>query len=286
MLQKHYIIVACMFTSTNGANIKNVSYINMDRHKILVNFCFELYEETKYVSASSSSIMIVRHVFFVLFAKARALLNSIAILDDSGQYPSVSVLLRSLLELYIQMKWISEKDIIHLSKRYADLSNVIRMRAYLKTKKNLQKFIDSNEEDGFRERFDENNARSNLYGYKNIIDVSNWRPKKNGDKRYTISDMAKEVCLDYEYQVIYNRLCETTHIGPGSDQDFKIVNGHGLIPRKPIHAAEMISAIKYFLDIYSITNKAMGQSFKEVTFQKLRFEKILFDITSAVVDEN
>lgn len=259
----------------------------MDRHKILVNFSFELYEDTKYVSASQSSLVIVRHVFFVLFAKARALLKSIAILDDSGQYPSVSVLLRSLLELYIQMKWIIEKDVSHLSKRYADLSNVIRMRAYLKTKKNLQEFIDLNVEEGFRERYDENNTRSHLYGYKDIMDVSNWRPKKNGSSgnRYTISDMAKEVCLDYEYQVIYSRLCETTHIGPGSDQDFEVVNGYGLIPRKPMHAAEMISAIKYFLDIYSITNKAMGQSFKDVTFLKLRFEKILRDIDSAVMDE-
>ena len=248
----------------------------MDSFKLLENFCEELYEETKNVYASFSSAVIVRDVFFVLLAKARTLLKSIVILNSLGQYPSVSVLLRSLLELYIQMKWISVKDTVGLSARYAELANVVRMRAFLRTKSNWREFASSCEDEKFRERFEENTKKAQIYGYKDVMDVENWRPVKSGKKRYSIFDMAKDISMEYEYSVVYNRLCETTHIGPGSDLDYEVIpQGCGLVPMKPWSPTELASATSYFLNIYALANKAMGQSFREVTYQRLKYEKIL-----------
>lgn len=252
----------------------------MDGFKLLEDFCEELYEETENVSASTSAVVIVRNVFFVLLAKARTLLKSIAILHRSGQYPSISVLLRSLLELEIQMKWISKNDTVGLSTRYAELANVVRMRAFLCTKGNLREFVSSCEDEGFREPYDECTEKAQKYGYRNVMDVKNWRPIKSGKKRYNIFDMAKDVSMEYEYKVVYNRLCETTHIGPGSDLDYEVIpQGMGLIPRKPPYPTELASAASYFLHIYASANKAMGQSFREVTYQRLRLEKITREIS-------
>jgi hypothetical protein len=246
----------------------------VDPFKMLEDFCQELYEETVHVSASPSADVLVRDVFFVLLAKARTLLNSIVILHRSAQYPSVTVLLRSLLELHIQMKWISEKDLIGLCTRYAELANVARMRTFLRTKRNWREFASSCEDKEFRQRYEENTEKAKRYGYRNVMDVGNWRPIKSDDKRYSILDMAKDVLMEYEYRVVYNRLCETTHIGPGSDLDYEVVpQGRGLIPRKPLSPTELAIAASHFLDIYALANKAMGQSFREVTFQRLRYEK-------------
>jgi hypothetical protein len=248
----------------------------MERFKLLEDFCEELYEETKNVYASPSTVVLVRDVFFVLFAKARTLLKSIVILHRSGQYPSVSVLLRSLLELYIQMKWISEKDIVGLSTRYAELANVARMRAFLRTKENWKEFVSSDKDEVFRELFVENTRKAQTYGYKDVMDVDNWRPFNSKNKRYSISEMARDVLMEYEYRVVYNVLCETTHIGPGSDLDYEVIpQGCGLIPRKQGNPTDLVSAASYFLDIFTLANKAMGQNFKDVTYQRLRYEKTL-----------
>jgi hypothetical protein len=252
----------------------------VEKFKLLEDYIEELYEETQNVSASSSKVEIVRNVFFVLLAKARTLIKSIVLLNKSEQYPSISVLLRSLLELYIQMKWISENDTFSLTTRYAELSTVVRMRAFLRTKDNWQEYSSSNEDEEFQYKFTINTLKAQKYGYKDIMDVSNWRPFKTKNKRYSISDIAKEVCMDYDYQVVYNRLCETTHIGPGSDLDYEIIpQRRGLVPRKPFFPTELISAITYFLNIYALANKEMGQSFRAVTYQRLKFDKICREIS-------
>lgn len=247
--------------------------------KLIENFCEELYLETECIRASVKANIVVRDVFFLFFAKARTLLKSIVILSREKQFPTIPILLRSLLENYIQIKWIDENDTVGLTKRYADLSNVIRMRAYFRTLPDWQQCVSTSQDQQFLQRFHLNTSIAKQYGYANIIEVRDWRPPTSKGKRITIADMARLTDLVYDYNVVYNRLCETTHGGPGSDLDYEVIpQGQGLVPHESLEPTQLVCAASYFLNIYALTNKAMGQSYKEVTYQKLKYERIIEQI--------
>lgn len=244
----------------------------MNKIGLLLTFCEEIYEQTKDVSASRSAPIIVRNVFFVFLAKARTLLKSITLLYKNGQYPPASVLLRSLLELYIQAKWISEKDVVGLTTRYAELATVSRLRAFYKTKPDLDAYLHSCSDEE-KKRFDEKTRIAKAYGYESLMKVKDWRPQTSKGHPISVSQMAKDVGLDYEYQVTYNKLCETTHIGPGSDTDYQIVSSNGLVPCIPDPPIELYESISYFVNIYLLANRHMGQTYTDAVYMRLRLNK-------------
>jgi uncharacterized radical SAM superfamily Fe-S cluster-containing enzyme len=189
---------------------------------LLLEFAQKIYEETSVISVTDRTRNIVNAVSFYHLQRARTILKSICILFKGKQFPDVPVLVRTLLEIYIRISWILMDNSNEKAQRYTDMDEVLKIRAVLKTKANVEEFLKTAEE-GFKKQFDK--AVKTAQKYKvNILDNKKWNST-------SINKMATDLGYTYEYDVLYDYLSERCHIGPVSSFDYYNIGNYGIAIR-------------------------------------------------------
>jgi hypothetical protein len=221
---------------------------------------------TSVISVPDRSRNIVKAVSFYHLQRARTILKSICILFKEKQFPDVPVLVRTLLEIYVRISWILKDNQIEKAQRYADMDEVLRIRAVLKTKANIEEFLKTAEED-FKKQYDK--ALETAKKYKvNILSNKKWNPT-------SIKEMATDLGYTYEYNVLYDHLSERCHIGPVSSFDYYNIGNYGIAIRPEGNKTLLFFSIDYSIKTWAITCKGMGAFFKDVTYARMEFSKLV-----------
>ncbi len=188
------------------------------------------------------------------YARALYLLESIKILCSEGYATEAMIILRSLFNLFINIRWLTSKDIKYCDikyrmERFADYDVIFRK----KHQDNIIKFcsgVINKDESTF---FDKEFAR-----------IKKKYPKeKNFDPRFwsgrSIFEMASEVSLESEYRILYSQLSELEHTGPSSKNKYIDFSEKGKMkiktgPRDLDITIVLLTALTYFIDINAITH--------------------------------
>jgi hypothetical protein len=147
-----------------------------NKAKLLLEFADKIYNDMSVIRYYRGEIPIVNSVSFYHITRARSLLKSIYILYRKKQFPDVSILLRTLIEVFIRLSWILLSDAEGKCRRYADMAIVLRTRSAFKSKADISEFL-MNEGERYKKRYEEACTIAKQYGYKSIFDVRKWSTK-------------------------------------------------------------------------------------------------------------
>ncbi len=176
----------------------------------LFDFTKTVIEEGPAFLVGQNANSLPKQVTLLHLARAGYLLEAIYTLVTHGLATEAMVLLRSLLNLYINIKWLTAIDVSHRFQRFADFEVVYKKLA-------MQTII--NHGDIWDEIKNEN---LNLHdqGFEFFIKKYSLTKKTNflNWSGISIFKMASEkgVDLEKEYQVIYRQLSSIEHTGPES----------------------------------------------------------------------
>jgi len=204
--------------------------------------------EAKTVNSLSEKITLFH------YARALYLLQSIMVLCSEGYATEAMIILRSLLNLFINIRWLTSEEIDYCNvkyrmERYADYDVVFKK----KYQDNIIKFspgvISEDEHTFFNQEFER---------------IKKKYPKeKNFDPRFwsgrSIFDMASEVSLESEYRILYSQLSELEHTGPSSKNKYIDLSSKGKMkiktgPRDKDISMVLLTAISYFIDVNALTH--------------------------------
>ena len=99
------------------------------KYKELFNFTRKAIEESLNFLEGENANTVERQITLLHFARAAYLLDAIYRLALQGLATEAMVILRSLLNLYINIKWLTKGDSKKLFERYADFEVVYRKLA-------------------------------------------------------------------------------------------------------------------------------------------------------------
>ena len=184
------------------------------------------------------------------YVRAFNLLWAIKILCEQGFAREGMILLRSLLNLYIDLKWLTTDDIDSRMERYADFE-VIRKYTAIET---LIELGEIPREEGIK---DLENLRETYekikkkYGLKGNPRSWSWSGKR-------IRQMAEEVSLKKDYDIVYFYLSDREHTSPAAVRDYLDNSKNGYIVTK-VGLSDVkidlviLTALDYFLNVKEIT---------------------------------
>jgi hypothetical protein len=182
------------------------------------------------------------------FARAAYLLDAIYRLCNQGFATEAMVILRSLLNLYINIKWLTSSNTAERLERFVDFGAVYEALA-------LDRLA---ERRGLKANFHphrEFELVKKKYGLKRRSDFFRWSGK-------SIKQMAKDVNLDSEYDGVYSHLSAIEHTGPESAADY-VEHPQGKIlikagPRDNNIRLVLLTALKYYFFVEGITRGIFG----------------------------
>lgn len=185
------------------------------------------------------------HVALMYLARAIRLMASIRYLCSIGYGAEALVLLRSLLNLYINIKWLTKDNANERMRRYADFEMV-----------NKFVFVNSISKSG---QFDEKwNAECEKLkeAVEPVLEKYQLRRKVDNLHKWSgksIRAMADEVSLTSDYVMLYGHLSEVEHTGPAMVEKYLESDDEQTVLKvgpsgEDIHLA-MLSTIEYFLGV-------------------------------------
>lgn len=182
------------------------------------------------------------------FARAVYLLDAIYRLCKQGFATEAMVILRSLLNLYINIKWLSTSNSSERFTRFVDFGAVYEALAIDRLAE--RRGLSAN----FHPRQDFEVVKKK-YGLKKTRDFFSWSQK-------SIRQMAKEVKLDHEYDVVYSQLSAVEHTGLETAASY-VENPEGKIvlkagPRDDNIRLVLLTALKYYFFVEGITREVFG----------------------------
>jgi hypothetical protein len=184
-------------------------------------------------------------VYIVMYHYSRAikLLASVRVLCLEGYATEASILLRSLFNLCINLKWLTLKDTKRRMERFADYEMVNLDKAMRKALKHANG-LDKGKGIARQVR---KHAEEVKGKYKS---TGEWHPFLWSGK--AIQEMADEVSMLQEYDLVYSRLSEREHTGPAATRDFLEVSSSGGPCLKVGQSYDdipivLLSALDYFL---------------------------------------
>jgi hypothetical protein len=194
-----------------------------------------------------------RQVTLFHYIRAAYLIEAIYCLSSQGLATESMVLLRSLLNLYINIKWLAKDDSQERFERYADFE-VIFKKIAIDTLLEHGEIWNEIKKPDFNTHDNDFERVKNKYNLKNPNDFFNWSGK-------TIYQMAKDenVNLEKEYKIIYGRLSSVEHTRPDSVRDYLDSSENGITKIKSAVRDEnidrvLLTALQYYFQIKVITH--------------------------------
>lgn len=231
----------------------NATDILARKYEDLFDFTKTTIDEGPTFLAGKNANSVAKQVTLFHLVRAGYLLEATYTLSAHGLATEAMVILRSFLNLYINLKWLTSADAAQRFQRFADFEVVFKKLA-------MQTVIDHG--DIWDEIKDENltihdqNLESikKKYGLMKKQDFLNWSGK-------SIFKMASEkgVDLEKEYRVIYGRLSSIEHTGPESVRHYLDDSEKGITsikagPRDENIHLVLITALEYYFHVKAIAH--------------------------------
>jgi hypothetical protein len=190
-----------------------------------------------------------RQIALFHYIRAIYLQDTIAKLCMEGFANEAMIILRSFLNLLINLKWVTSDNYKYRMERFSDFEVVYKKLAIKNIIKygSISKQLGDTEASPHDEAFEKVKAKYSLKTYR---DFTNWSGK-------SIREMAKEVCLENDYHVIYAGLSEIEHTCPASVRSYLDDSEKGITSikvggRDEGIALVMLTSIEYFIDVKAI----------------------------------
>ncbi|MGD0022883.1 MAG: DUF5677 domain-containing protein [Smithellaceae bacterium] len=236
----------------------------MKAEKVLYHKYQDLFDFTK-VTIDESITFVVgerantveRQVTLFHFVRTAYLLDAIYILCLYGRATTAKVILRSLFNLYIDIKWIASEDTQKRFERFADFE-VIFKKLGMDDIVQHGDIWDEIKNDDCTVHYNEFERIKTKYHLKERKDFFNWSGK-------SIYEMAKEVGIEKDYKIIYGHLSSIEHTRPNSVRSYLDDSEKGKTKIKAISRDEdidkvLITALEYYFQIKAITHNLFDVS--------------------------
>jgi len=223
------------------------------KYKDIFDFAQNAIKEDGHFLIGQNANTLEKQVTLFNFVRAGYLLAAIYTLAIHGLATEGMVLLRSLLNLYINIKWLNTGDTKRRFERFADFEVVFKKLA-------MQTIVEhgdiwdqiKNEELSIHDADFE--SVKNKYGLRKREDFFKWSGK-------SIFKMAADegVNLEKEYKIIYGRLSSMEHTGPESVRDYLDHLEKGIThvragPRDENIDLVLLTALEYYFHVKAIVH--------------------------------
>ena len=190
----------------------NNDKILRQKYQNLFNFSENTIEKSRNFLVGEKAATLEKQVTLFHFARAVYLLDAIYRLCAQGFATEAMVILRSLLNLYINIKWLTSGDSKKRFERFAEFEVVFKKLAIEAVIKYgaIKGEIKNTNLNIHDEEFDRVKKKYNL---RKKRDLFSWSGK-------SLSKMATNVNLEKEYSRIYSKLSSIEHTGPESVQNY------------------------------------------------------------------
>lgn len=216
---------------------------------------------------------LAKRVTLFHFVRARYLFEAIFTLAMHGLATEAMVILRSLLNLYINIKWLTTADVIKRFERFADFE-VIFKKLVMQTVIDLGDIWDETKGENLNMHDHDFESVKEKYGLKNKEGFFNW-------SGMSIFRMASEegVDLGKEYRIIYGKLSSIEHTGPESVRHYLDDSEKGITnikagPRDENIDLVLITALEYYFHVKAITHNIFDVEWPALEREKEAFLKI------------
>lgn len=250
----------------------------MNKHNALARKYGDLFDFTKAVIderliflAGQNANVTKEQVTLFHLVRAGCLLEAIHTLVTHGLATEAMVILRSLLNLYINLKWLTSTDTDQRFQRYADFEIVYRKLSMENIDQgDIPDKIKNENLTVLNQRFE---AVKKKYYLTKKRDLFNW-------SGMSIFKMASErgVDLKKEYQVIYGQLSSIEHTGPESIREYLDDSREGVTvkasPRDENIDLVLITALEYYFQVKAITHNIFEVEWTDLEKVKKEFLKI------------
>jgi len=201
-----------------------------------------------------------KQVVFFHYIKTLSLLDAIQILTQKNKTNEAGIILRSLLNLFINLKWLTSNDSERRMQRYADFEIIGK-----KKKMDSSGICPDNE-------IEKQKTEKTKQQFQEIITKYNLNPKKWKDITWwsgkSIRQMADDVNLLEDYNKVYSYLSFEEHTDPSTitnhlsystnEENLYIIN-----PDDYFIALILWTAISYYFHVEQIVAKIFKITFKE-----------------------
>jgi len=231
-----------------------------NKYEDIFKFAQEVLDNNIKLLNGQNADSLPKSVVLYHYRRAFSLLYAIKILCEQGFATEGMVLLRSLLNLYINVKWLTTGNIDSRMKRFVDFEIIIRYRGI----KTLRELGEVSKEEGdkelekMRERYEKIKKKYNLKGNPRY-----WRWSGK-----SIRQMAREVSLLNEYEIIYSYLSEREHTSPVAARDY-----WGRLNDSKIDMA-IFPALGYFLNVKEIALDTFDMDLTSLKIEKQELSKL------------
>jgi hypothetical protein len=242
----------------------------MHKYRDLFDFAERAIEKGPSFLAGKNANSPEKQVTLFHFVRAMYLLEGIHVLCTHGLATEAMVLLRSLLNLYINIKWLTATDVAQRFERFADFEVIFRKLA-------IQRVIDHGDiwdqiKDEDLSVHDQNfESIKKKYSLAKREDLFNWSGK-------SIFEMASEqgVDLEKDYRIIYSRLSSIEHTGPESVRDYLDDSDTGATkikagPRDENIDLVLLTALEYYFNVKAIAHNAFDLEWPNLENDKEAF---------------
>lgn len=243
------------------------------KYQDIFDFTEGVIEKTPGIFSGQKDDTLEKQITIYHLARANYLLDATKILCNQGYVIEALVLIRSLVNLYINLKWLTSGDSSQRMERYADFEVIFKKKKfeigkkYSRHKEKNQKINSFPHENSFKEVINKYGLKSNI-----IKGPIQWSGK-------SIYQMAKDVGLTLDYELIYSQLSSIEHTCPSSAREYlgKIPEGNTILnigPRDKDISGEMLTAIDYLFKVREVALKVFDLDFEERSKEIEEFNKL------------
>lgn len=242
------------------------------KHRDLFDFTEATIGKEPFLAGQNANSL-ARQVTLFHLVRAGYLLEATYTLSTHGLATEAMVILRSLLNLYINIKWLTSAEVVQRFERFADFEVIFKKLA-------IQTVIDNG--NIWDEIKDENltvhdqafESVKKKYGLTKKKDCFNWSGK-------SVFKMASEKGVDLakEYQVIYGQLSSIEHTGPESAGHYLDDSKQGTTvikagPRDENIDLVLITALEYYFQVRKIAHTIFEVQWTTIKKDWEEFSKI------------
>ena len=229
------------------------------KYQDLFDFAKSTIDESLSFVVGESANTLEKQATLFHFARAAYLLDAIYRLSAQGLATEAMVILRSLLNLYINIKWLTTGDTKKRFERFADFEVVFKKLA-------MDEIIqqgdiwDEIKNDDLTIHDKEFERIKKKYNLKKRKDFFNW----SGKSIYKMAN-AKGVNLGKEYKIIYGKLSSIEHTGPDSvrsylDNPVPKITAIKAASRDENIDLVLITALEYYFSVKAIVHNIFNLS--------------------------
>ncbi len=230
------------------------------------NEFYEIINDIKTVRLLSlekeSASTLPRQVVFFHYVKAISLLDAIQILTQKNKTNEAGIILRSLLNLFINFKWLTLTDSDKRMQRYADFEIISKKR-----KMDLAGVLSADEEEKQKTKEIENQHKVIIEKYS--LNPKDWKSMTQWSGK-SIRQMAIDVDLLADYEKVYSYLSFEEHTDPSTITNYisRSTNEENIYIANPddyLIALILWTAISYYFQIEEVVAKIFNVNFPEQT---------------------